>query len=156
MKRLSDVASNLEGPAYSLLRIVAGLMLSFHGMQKILGWAGARMQPEVGTQLWLGGMIELVAGLLIAVGLFTRAAAFLASGTMAVAYFQFHWKLQLGGGQWNPLINKGELAALYAFVFLFITTRGAGLWSLDALRGRTWFARRRGLGAPLASGHGHR
>ncbi len=81
-----------EGTFCSILRLVAGAMFSCHGMQKILGWFTTAAGPRVGSQLWVGGIIELVGGVLIAVGLFTRAAAFLAAGTMAVAYFQFHWK----------------------------------------------------------------
>lgn len=118
---------------YALMRIVAGLMFSFHGMQKILGVV-TQGQPALGSQLWVGGVIELVAGLAIAAGLFTSWAAFLASGTMAVAYAQFHWKLQLGAN-FFPAINKGELAALYAVVFLFVACRGGGAVSVDRLRG---------------------
>ena len=115
--------------AYALLRIVAGFMFSFHGAQKILGIL-SEFQPAVGSQLWIGGLIELVAGLLILVGFKTRWAAFLASGEMAVAYFQFHWKFQLGSA-FFPAINKGEMAVLYCFVFLFIACRGGILWCLD-------------------------
>ena len=115
--------------AYALLRIVAGFMFSFHGMQKILGIL-SEFQPAVGSQLWISGLIELVAGLLILVGFKTRWAAFLASGEMAVAYFQFHWKFQFGS-LFFPGINKGELAVLYCFVFLFIACRGGVLWCLD-------------------------
>ena len=156
MERLTTLAARLERPAYSALRILAGLMFAMHGTQKILGWFGARMQPELGSQLWLGGMIEIATGLLIAVGLFTRPAAFLAAGTMAVAYIQYHWKLQLGGGQWVPLVNQGETAALYCFLFLFITGRGAGAASLDALLGRAPAPSTAGrtLVSPLARQHG--
>ncbi len=115
--------------AYALLRIVAGFMFSFHGAQKILGIL-SDFQPPVGSQLWFGGLIELVGGLLIMVGFQTRWAAFLSSGQMAVAYFQFHWKFQIGP-QFFPAINKGELAALYCFVFLFIACRGGVMWCLD-------------------------
>ena len=94
-----------------------------------------RPPPDVFSQMWIGGLIELVCGALIALGLMTRAAAFLASGTMAVAYFQFHWKLQ-GGAQLLPIANGGEMSALYCFVFLWLSAAGAGPWSLDALRGR--------------------
>ena len=96
--------------AYTFLRILSGLMFSYHGMQKIFGVLGAK-QPPIGSQIWIGGLIELVTGLAIALGFFTSWAAFLASGTMAVAYFQFHWKLQTGAGL-LPTVNKGELAAL--------------------------------------------
>jgi putative oxidoreductase len=115
--------------AYALLRIVAGLMFAFHGVQKIFGLF-AEMQPPVGSQLWIGGLIELVCGLLLAVGFQTRWAAFLASGEMAVAYFQFHWQFQFGR-EFFPTINGGELAVLYCFVFLFIACRGGGRWCLD-------------------------
>lgn len=115
--------------AYALLRIVTGSMFMFHGAQKILGVL-SDSQPPVWSQLWFGGIIELVGGFLVMVGLKTHEAAFLCSGTMAVAYFQFHWKFQ-GGAQLFPTINKGELAALYSFVFLYIACRGGVKWSLD-------------------------
>lgn len=115
--------------AYALLRIMAGFMFSFHGFQKILGVL-SDFHPPVGSQLWFAGVIELICGLLIMVGFQTRWAAFLASGEMAVAYFQAHWKFQLGP-QFFPGINKGELAVLYCFVFLLIATRGGGRWSVD-------------------------
>lgn len=95
----------------------------------------------VGSQVWFGGMIELVCGLLIAVGLFTRPAAFLASGTMAVAYLQFHWKLSFAGGQWLPAVNHGEPALIYCFLFLFVAAHGGGAPSLDALRNRAQLAK---------------
>src|SRR3989338_9663315 len=114
---------------YALLRIVAGFMFSFHGAQKILGIL-SDFQPAAGSQLWFGGLIELIGGALVMVGFQTRWAAFLTSGTMAVAYFQFHWKLQFGAA-FFPAINKGELAALYSFVFLFIACRGGVMWCLD-------------------------
>ena len=115
--------------AYALLRIMAGFMFLFHGIQKILGVL-SEFQPPVGSQLWFGGIIELVCGTAVMLGFKTRAAAFLCSGTMAVAYFQFHWKFQIGPN-FFPAINKGELAALYSFVFLFIACRGGVKWSLD-------------------------
>jgi putative oxidoreductase len=107
-------------------------MFSFHGMQKILGVLST-FQPAVGTQMWFGGMIELTCGLLIALGLITRWGAFLASGTMAVAYTQFHWKLALGAN-FFPGVNKGELALLYSFLFLLIACKGGGRFSLDGVR----------------------
>jgi len=118
-----------ESQAYALMRIVAGFMFSFHGAQKVLGML-AEMQPVIGSQLWIGGVIELVGGLAIMLGLGTRWAAFICSGEMAVAYFQFHWKFQMGPA-FFPGVNKGELAVLYCFVFLLIACKGAGIWSLD-------------------------
>jgi putative oxidoreductase len=121
-----------EEASYAALRIVAGFMFAFHGVQKILGHFTTKAQPEVFSQMWIGGMIELVGGALIALGLFARPAAFVAAGTMAVAYFQFHWKLQ-GGAKILPIANGGELSALYCFVFLLIAIKGAGAASLDRM-----------------------
>lgn len=114
--------------SFLLLRGVAGLMFAVHGMQKLFGIL-TKSQPEIGSQLWIGGIIELVTGLSIALGVLTRPAAFLASGTMAVAYVQFHWKLQLGPN-FFPAVNKGELALLYACLFLYVACRGGGKWAL--------------------------
>jgi putative oxidoreductase len=116
----------LENATYAAMRIVSGALFACHGMQKLLHWFGATNPPRLGSQLWIGGLIELACGTLIALGLFTRVAAFLASGTMAVAYAQFHWKLGFSGWRWLPIVNKGELAALYALLFLFIFARGPG------------------------------
>jgi len=120
------LAARLEVPAYHLLRIVSGLGLSFHGMQKLFGWYATNPRPALASQAGVGGVIELVCGVLVASGLFVRPAAFLASGTMAVAYIQFHWKFAFAAGKWIPTVNKGELAALYCFVFLFVLARGSG------------------------------
>jgi putative oxidoreductase len=114
---------------YALLRIITGFMFLFHGAQKILGVLST-FQPPIGSQLWFGGIIELLGGLAVMLGFKTREAAFLCSGTMAVAYFQFHWKFQMGPNIF-PAINKGELAVLYCFVFLFIACRGGVKWKLD-------------------------
>src|SRR5262245_57646453 len=125
---MRDPTQSLKGhsdKAYALLRGVSGLMFSFHGMQKVLGVLTQQTSP-VGSQMWIGGIIELVAGIAIALGFFTRCAALLASGTMAVAYVQFHWKFRFDEG-FFPIINKGELALLYAFVFLFIAFHGASI-----------------------------
>ena len=115
--------------AYALLRIVSGFMFAFHGVQKVFGVLTTH-QPAVGSQIWIGGVIELLGGLAIMLGIRTRWAAFLSSGTMAVAYCQFHWKFQLGSA-FLPGVNDGELAALYCFVFLFIACRGTGIWGLE-------------------------
>ncbi|MCB9736886.1 MAG: DoxX family protein [Deltaproteobacteria bacterium] len=132
---LERVLAPAREPAYAAMRVVLGLLWSFHGVQKIFGVLTDH-QPETLSQVWIGGVIELVAGLLIAVGLFTRWAAFIASGTMAVAYIQFHWKLDFGDG-FFPAVNKGELAVVYCFVFLVVAAFGPGRFSLDAaLRGQ--------------------
>jgi putative oxidoreductase len=119
-----------ESIAYAVLRIVAGAMFTVHGVQKIFGVLATHPSPPVFSQMWIGGVIELVGGVLIAIGLFTRATAFLCSGTMAVAYIQFHWKLQLDSNL-LPGVNGGELAVLYCFLFLLFVARGAGIWSVD-------------------------
>lgn len=114
----------------SLMRLMAGLLFMQHGTQKLLAFpaASASGMPAIGTLLWFGGLIELVAGLLIAVGFMTRAAAFLASGMCAFAYFLFHAQRSF-----FPILNGGELAALYCFVFLYIAAAGAGPWSVEAI-----------------------
>lgn len=115
--------------AYALLRIVAGFMFSFHGIQKIFGVL-RDSTPAIGSQIWFGGLIEMIGGLLIMIGFQTRWAAFIASGTMAVAYMQFHWKFRFGA-EFFPAVNKGELAAVYCFLFLFIATKGGVMWCVD-------------------------
>lgn len=127
---LRSLSTRIEPFAQLLLRALAGAMFSFHGMQKVLGVATAS-QPELGSQIWVGGVLELVLGPLIAVGLLTRPAAFLASGMMAVAYLQFHWKLSFADFQWAPAVNKGELAALYSVYFFWLACAGPGARSLD-------------------------
>jgi len=120
----------------SVLRIVSGFLFIAHGAQKLLGFLAppGAPGPALYSQMWFGGVIELFGGLLLLLGLFTRPVAFILSGMMAVAYFQMH----APGGFW-PLQNKGELAALYCFVFLFLAVAGGGVWSIDHLlrRGRS-------------------
>jgi putative oxidoreductase len=115
--------------AYALLRMVTGFLFAFHGTQLILGVL-SEFQPPAWSQLWFGGIIELVGGLMVMLGFQTRAAAFLCSGTMAVAYIQYHWKFQTGS-LLLPALNKGELSVLYSFIFLLIACRGGVKWSLD-------------------------
>ncbi|MCR9244626.1 MAG: DoxX family protein [bacterium] len=110
------------GRAYVLLRFVVGLLFAMHGVQKVFGYL-ADAPKEMFTQIWIGGVIELATGALVAVGLFTRWAAFLASGTMAVAYFQFHWPFVFDQSAW-PIVNEGELAVVYCFLFLYIACQG--------------------------------
>ncbi|ADO69153.1 DoxX family protein [Stigmatella aurantiaca] len=118
---------------YALFRIAAGLMFMLHGMQKVFGMFGG-MPPEAPAFIVYGaGSIEFVGGLLIAIGLFAAPAAFLSSGTMAVAFFMGH--AIPAQGNLNPLVNKGELAALYCFAFFYISAHGSGIWSVDAARG---------------------
>jgi putative oxidoreductase len=126
---IGRMLSPLTEPVYAALRIVAGLLFAFHGLQKVFGML-SEFQPPVGSQMWIGGVIEIVTGFMIAFGFLTVWAAFLASGTMAVAYTQFHWKFAFGSA-FFPAVNKGELAVVYAFLLLFIACRGAGAWSVD-------------------------
>jgi putative oxidoreductase len=117
---------------YAALRIISGLMFMQHGLQKIFGLLVAgEPQPMPAFIQYGGGGIELVGGALVAIGLFTAPAAFLSSGTMAVAYFMVH-----AGQGFFPVLNKGELAALYCWVFLFIAAKGSGIWSVDAARAK--------------------
>ena len=114
---------------YALLRIVAGLLFLQHGLQKLFGIPGTQPPVDVMTQAGLAGVIETIGGILIALGLFTSPVAFIASGEMAVAYFQVH----APRGFW-PMMNGGELAALYCFIFLYFAAVGSGKWSVDSLR----------------------
>jgi putative oxidoreductase len=128
--------SNTQSTAFAALRIVAGFMFACHGAQKLLGWFNSPGQPSAFSQMWFGGIIELVGGILICLGLFTRPAALIASGTMAVAYFQFNWRFAFEGSKFMPIVNGGELAVLYCFVFLVFALAGGGAYSFDAKRGR--------------------
>lgn len=116
--------------AYALLRIFAGLLFATHGAQKLFSWPGAAHGP-LPAHIYVAGAIELIGGLLIAIGLVVPIAAFISSGLMAFAYFMAH-----ASGGWNPVVNKGELAVLYCFLFLFMSATGSGIWSVDALRSR--------------------
>lgn len=122
---MKPILGRFADVAYALMRIAAGLLFAQHGAQKLFGVLGGTQQ--LGNPLLLvAGVVELVGGLLIAIGLLASVAAFVASGQMAVAYFMSH----APRGFW-PVENKGELAALYCFVFLFVAARGAGKWSVD-------------------------
>jgi putative oxidoreductase len=114
--------------AFALLRIVSGLLFACHGGQKLLGMFGGPPHPVAGALMTTGAVIELVGGFLIAFGLLTRVAAFISSGEMAVGYFMAH-----APGGFFPIVNHGELAVVYAFLFLFISAHGGGRWSIDAL-----------------------
>ncbi len=117
-----------DGETYALLRILSGLLFLCHGLQKLFGFpAAAREAPAFIT--YVAGPIELVGGALIAIGLLTRWSAFLCSGLMAAAYWMAH-----GLKSFWPLVNGGELAIVYCFLFLFIAAHGAGKWSVDGMR----------------------
>lgn len=113
---------------YAVLRIVAGLLFAMHGTQKLFGWPGNRPTVPLNSLMGAAGVIELVGGLMIALGLLAGYAAFIASGEMAVAYFRAH----APNGTW-PILNQGELAVLYCFLFLYIASRGSGPLSIDSV-----------------------
>jgi putative oxidoreductase len=113
----------------SVLRIVSGLIFFAHGTQKMLGFPAPTFDPAMFSLPWFAGAIELVTGALLILGLFTRPAAFLASGTMAAAYWIAHAPQSV-----HPALNGGDAAILYCFVFLYLVFAGGGSWSLDAVR----------------------
>ena len=118
--------------ALSLLRIVASLIFILHGTAKLIGFPETPMpQPPVGSLFWIGGLLETFGGLLLLVGLFSRPVAFVLSGEMAVAYWMVHAPQST-----FPIVNNGDAAILYCFVFLLIAAAGPGPWSLDAARRR--------------------
>jgi putative oxidoreductase len=121
--------SNYGSQAYAALRMVVGFLFLWHGAQKLFGFPIALPGGVPAFIIYIAGPIELIGGILVMVGLFTHWAAFLASGQMAFAYWMGHGTKAL-----LPIQNNGELAVLYCFVFLFISTQGGGIWSLDALR----------------------
>jgi putative oxidoreductase len=116
--------------AYALLRIVSGLLFLAHGVQKFFNFPTAFPYP-LNPMLQAAGTIEIVAGALIIIGLATRPAAFIASGMSAVGYWVAH-----GSQGPYPIANGGETIILYCFIFLYIATRGAGIWSVDAARAK--------------------
>ena len=121
--------------AQALLRIVTGYLFLTHGTAKLLGMPHVAMfdNLQVLSLIGVAGILELVGGALILVGFFTRPVAFILSGEMAFAYFMGHASR---GTPLVPMLNQGELAVLYCFVFLFFAAAGAGAWSLDAMRGK--------------------
>ena len=118
----------------ALLRIVVGLLFLEHALIKLLGFppGGKPGLQDVGSFLWIAGIIELVTSVLVILGLFTRLAAFVAAGEMAVAYWMVHAKMGL-----YPAVNMGEGAILFCFVFLYLAAAGAGAWSVDNARMRS-------------------
>ncbi len=115
----------------SLLRIVAGLLFLAHGTQKLLGNPASEFSPEFLSLPWIAGVLELVGGPLLVLGLFTRPVAFVLSGQMAVAYWMAHAPQSP-----FPVLNGGDSAILYCFLFLYLVFAGPGPWSLDAILGR--------------------
>ena len=126
---MTNFMERYQPNAYALLRIVAGFLFLWHGMQKLFGFPAEAYAGTPAFVTYIGGPIELVGGTLVMIGLFSRWAAFVCSGMIAAAYWMVH-----GTANLLPLLNEGEMAALYCFVFLFIATRGSGIWSVDAMR----------------------
>lgn len=113
----------------SVLRIIVGFLFLWHGTQKLFGFPPSQSGGgSLSTTAWIGGILELGGGILIMVGLFTRWTAFILSGLMAVAYFGWH-----ASNGFLPLVNRGELAVIYCFVFFYFWFAGGGPWSLDSL-----------------------
>ncbi|MER9316173.1 DoxX family protein [Mesorhizobium sp. M0659] len=129
-------------PAYALVRVMSGLMFLAHGVQKYFNFPTDYPYPPLNPLLYSAGAIELVAGSLIVLGLFTRPAAFLASGMAAVGYWYGH-----GLNSFSPIVNGGETIALYCFIFLYISTAGGRRFSIDAMIGRS----SKGSGLPSTS-----
>ena len=133
---MSALLKIYEKQAYAAMRIMSGFLFLWHGTSKYFSYP--RVSPAEGFVLIAGGGIELIGGLLIMIGLFTSPAAFIASGHMAAAYWISH-----GTNQFFPILNQGELAALYCFVFLFISSKGDGIWSIAGLLKRQKIPRKR-------------
>ena len=127
MNKFDALLNALSGPAYLAFRVIAALLFMAHGTQKLFGFPSA-FAMDLNPLSIAAGVIELVAGALIAVGLFTRPAAFIASGMSAVGYWLAH-----GSRSFFPIDNGGELIALYCFIFLVIATHGPGIFSIDRL-----------------------
>lgn len=123
--------SSFNSQCYALLRIVAGFLFLWHGAQKLFGFPAPMPAGVPAFIIYIAGPIELIGGVLVMIGLYTRQAAFLCSGLMAAAYWMAHGMKAL-----LPIQNGGDLAALYSFVFLLIAAQGGGIWSVDAAQGR--------------------
>ncbi len=114
---------------YALLRMVTGFLFLWHGSQKLFSFPLPAMEGMPAFIAYGAGSIELIGGVLVMIGLMAGWAAFICSGTMAFAYWMAHGTVEL-----LPIMNRGELAVLYCFVFLYIATKGSGIWSIDDLR----------------------
>ncbi|MDT5112415.1 MAG: putative oxidoreductase [Mycobacterium sp.] len=132
MTKLESKLTSLSPIVLSVFRVVLALLLLCHATSHLFGFPVARQQAPVGSwPIWWGGLIEVVAGVLILAGLITRLAAFIASGVMAYAYFMQHQPKSF----W-PIINNGEPAVLLCFGFFLLVFTGGGAWALDAMRSK--------------------
>ena len=128
---IKSTFSRLAPHLLSVLRIVVAFLFIAHGTQKLVGFPAAGPRFALFSMLGAAGLIETFGGVLMLLGLFTRPVAFILSGEMAVAYFRQH----APGGTW-PIVNGGELAVLYCFLWLYFVAAGPGPWSVDGLRKR--------------------
>ncbi len=133
MRHADDALDRYAPYALAALRIVTALIFMEHGTQKLFGFPAPSQsgQPPAFSLLWFGGVMEFVGGLLVLLGLFTRPVAFLLAGEMAVAYWLFH-----APRAFYPVLNGGDAAILYCFVFLLLVFTGPGAWSVDGPRAR--------------------
>ena len=135
MSQMEELCTAWAPRLLSLLRIFAGLLFLEHGLQKLSGFPApmpAGMMVPMFSLIWFAGVIETVGGVLVAIGLVTRPAAFIMAGEMAIGYFMVH-----APQGFFPLVNHGEAAILFCFVFLYIAAAGGGAWSVDAARRST-------------------
>jgi putative oxidoreductase len=128
---MADFMKPWSAQTYALMRIVVGLLFVEHGLSKLVHFPIAPPPEAPALVLYTAGPLELVCGAFITLGLWTRRAAFIASGLMAVAYFIAHFPRGF-----FPVANQGELAVVYCFAFLFMSAHGAGIWSVDGIRGK--------------------
>lgn len=127
------IPSTWSGSLHAALRVMTGLLFLQHGTAKIMGWPAVDMFKDgVSGLMLVAGLLELIGGMLIIIGLFTRPVAFVLAGFMAVAYFMAH-----APGNFYPILNMGELAIMFCFVFLWLASAGAGPFSMDATRAKS-------------------
>ena len=131
MSGVATLRKEWEPRVLSIMRIMVGLLFMEHGTAKLLGFPPGTAAPALFTLHWFAGVIEMVGGALVALGLLTRIAAFIMSGEMAIGYFMSHAPLNF-----FPLVNRGDAAVLYCFIFLYLAVAGGGCWSLDRLLSR--------------------
>lgn len=127
---MARIMQRFGGQTYALMRIVSGFLFIWHGTSKLFEFPKPSGAPE--WVVYSAGPIEMIGGILIMIGLFTRPVAFIAAGMAAVAYFLVHAKQGF-----FPIMNGGETVTLFCFVFLYISAHGAGIWSIDGLRGKS-------------------
>ena len=131
MSGVATMRNEWEPRVLSIMRIMVGLLFMEHGTAKLLGFPPGTAAPALFTLHWFAGVIEMVGGALVALGLLTRIAAFIMSGEMAIGYFLSH-----APQNFFPLVNRGDAAVLYCFIFLYLAVAGGGCWSLDRLISR--------------------